>query len=118
LPDRLVSLLRAHAQDGHLAAVRLGQAEPFLDRVLVEFVDDPVDRCAVEPRVVGPERALSPRVGDLLDADDDVHDRWPTSLPCRTVRPAFASGLDQDCQTRPSGPDAGVPVPATAPLCY
>src|SRR5262249_1862545 len=85
--DRLAGLFRAHGQDGHLAAVRLGQAEPFLDRVLIELVDDPVDRRAVEPRVVGPKRALSPRVGDLLDADDDVHDRWPTSLPLPECSP-------------------------------
>jgi hypothetical protein len=33
----------------HLAAVRLGEPEPFLDRVLVELVDDPVGGRAVKP---------------------------------------------------------------------
>src|SRR5580692_7973920 len=82
LADRLARLLRAHGQDRHLAAVRLGQAQPLLDRVLVELVDHRVGRVAVQGGVGGPERALRPGVRDLLHADDDVHDRRPTSL-CR-----------------------------------
>src|SRR5262249_54146345 len=91
--------------------------EPFLDRVLIEFVDDPVHRRAVEPRVVGPQRALSPRVGDLLDANDDVHDRWPTSLPLSASARHFASGWVKTAKRGPPGPMRGAcPAGGTAML--
>ena len=79
LANGLAGLVRAHGQDGHLAAVRFGELEPLLDRVLVELVDDPVGGRAVEPGVLRPQGAFRPGIGDLLHADDDVHDRRPTS---------------------------------------
>src|SRR5207249_1731734 len=88
----------------------------LLDRVLIEFVDDPVDRCPVEPRVVGPQRALRPRVGDLLDADDDVHDR-PASCRCPlSARPGVPGWVKTAKRGRPvtmRGARAGRPW-----LCY
>ena len=78
LADRLGGLLRAHRHDRDLAAVRLGQPQAFLDRVLVEFVDHPVRGVPVQGAVGGPQRALRPGVRYLLDQDDDVHDRLPT----------------------------------------
>src|SRR5262249_28678361 len=71
----------------HLAAVRLGQPQALFDRVLVKLVDDSVGGVPVQRGVRGLERALGVRVGHLLNADDDVHDRRPTSLFTSQARP-------------------------------
>ena len=42
------ALRRAHRQDRHLAAVRLGDLQALLDRVLIELVDQPVERGPVQ----------------------------------------------------------------------
>src|SRR5262249_342018 len=80
LADRFGGALWTHRQDRHLAAVGLRLPQSLLDRELVKLVDHGVGRVAVERGVRLPQRALRPRVGDLLYADDNVHDRQLTSL--------------------------------------
>src|SRR5262249_8933656 len=109
LADRLAGLFRAHGQDGHLALVGLGLAQALLDRVLIQFVDDPIDGCAVEPCVLFAQGALGPRVGDLLDADADVQQRWPTSC---LSSPALPDRARLRLPNPAVGPGSGVPAAA------
>src|SRR5215470_4040463 len=60
--------------------MRLGEAQALLDRELVKLIDDGIRGVPVERGVGLPEGSLRPRVGNLLDADDDVHCGRPTSL--------------------------------------
>ena len=60
-------------EDRHLTVVGLLEQDAGLDRVLVDLVDDGVDRLAVE-RVVGRvQLALGRGVGHLLDQHHYVH---------------------------------------------
>src|SRR4029077_19539789 len=81
LADRLRRLGRAHRQDRHLAAVRLGDLQALLDRVLIQLVDQPVRRFPIQRPGARRERPLNRRIRHLLDADDDVHgQRCPFSV--------------------------------------
>src|SRR5699024_9092580 len=67
-------------QNGDLTAVLLLEEQRLLDGVLVELVDDAVGRFSVERLVFGVELPFGRRVRDLLDQNDNIHGRWPTSL--------------------------------------
>jgi hypothetical protein len=81
LADRLGRPLRAHRQDGDLAAVGLLEPERLLHRVLVDLVHHRVDRLAVQRVVRLGQPALRPGVGHLLDQYDDVHVLGPPPPP-------------------------------------
>jgi hypothetical protein len=73
LADRVGGRVRADRQDGDLAALRLLEGQRLLDGVLVHLVDDVVGRGAGDGVVRRVQLALTARVGDLLDKNDDVH---------------------------------------------
>ena len=63
--------------DLELLAVELGDLQGFLDGIFVEFVHDSIGGLTVQRRIVGTKLLLGPGVGDLLDADCDLHG-WPS----------------------------------------
>ena len=104
LADRLRRLLRTHGEDRDLAGVLLGELQGLLDGVLVELVHHRVGRVTVEGLVGGAELLLGPRVGDLLDADDDLHGRGATLLAWRSGGPALGGdGARQGTKARNRG---------------
>ena len=78
LADRLGRLVRAHGHDGDLGlgarlALGLGDLQALLDGVLVELVDEPVHRRAVQRAVRVRELAFDSSIRHLLDQHGDIH---------------------------------------------
>jgi hypothetical protein len=80
LADRFGRLLRAHGQHGDLAAVGLLDLQGLLDGVLIQLVDQAIHRLTIQRGVTLLQLAFGPRIGHLLDADDDVHAHRRTRL--------------------------------------
>src|SRR4029077_13930261 len=69
---------RAHGHDGDLGlvarlALGLGDLQALLDGILVELVDEPIHRRAVQRAVRVRELAFDSSIRHLLDQHDDVH---------------------------------------------
>ena len=99
LADGLGGLLRAHGQDRDLGvgarrALGLGDLQALLDGVLVELVDEPVHRRAVQRAVRVRELTFGPGIWHLLDQHDDVHGlhRPPCSLAYSLPNRAVTAG--------------------------
>jgi hypothetical protein len=75
LADGVGGRVRAHGQHRDLAPLAVADEQRLLDGVLVHLVDDVVGRGAVDGVVRRVEPALTARVRDLLDKNDDVHAR-------------------------------------------
>ena len=75
LADGVGGRVGADGQDGDLAALPVAHQQRLLDGVLVHLVDDVVGRGAGDGVVRRVQLALTARVGDLLDKNDDVHAR-------------------------------------------
>ena len=70
---RVDAALGTHRDHGHLAALRLDELQSRLDSELVAGIENDLDPLALEQMRGRIELAGRVWVGDLLDADDDLH---------------------------------------------
>ena len=109
-------VVRGHRDQRDLATARgVDELQRHLDAVAVGLVED--ELAAAVERVVGRERARHSRVGNLLDADGDVHatpvrGREP-ARGRRSEEPRFCQSPRHGVETCPrgSGPRPGGPAP-------
>src|SRR5205085_4723780 len=71
--DRVHRLGRAHRDHRHLAPLLLDDLQAGLDRVLVARVEDEIDALANKTLAFRMKLARRVGIGDLLDADDNIH---------------------------------------------
>ena len=85
LADGVGGAVRTCGEDGHLAALSLLDQERFLDGALVDLVEHCIGGLAVKRVVTVGQLALGPRVGDLLDQNNNVR-HGSSSTSCVFLR--------------------------------
>jgi hypothetical protein len=93
LAQRLFDALRPEAEHHHLAAGLLGELEPLLQSVFIALVDDERQVLFLQPPAVAADAQPGLGVGDLLDADGDLHAEISLGADSRR-RSSGGSGLN------------------------